>query len=256
MTDITDNELLEKFITQTLTTEERAVFNHKMQSDPAFMADVKAHLQLVALLKTRKDLEIAEEWEKESVELAAPKLVHFYRQRKYQAAAVLLIGILLSVFVYQMQKDDKDYPLLAQNMFEAYQKTDKENPIVKEKRENITDNEEVKRLQAQFRQGDSLMTMAKTSEAVAVYQQIVSIYPNQESAHFYLGLAYFQQKNYVNSLKEWDFILSHSASVELVDMAKWYKALSHFALNQAKEGKEAMNTISKDSPYFERIKYE
>lgn len=100
---MTNDEFIIKFLDKSLTSEEKSLFDKKMTTEPDFVKEVKAALQVIALLRTQKDTEIAEEWEKESVEsgLEAEKVARGWKNAKSENRWKLLIlwGCLLLVLL-------------------------------------------------------------------------------------------------------------------------------------------------------------
>lgn len=78
---------------------------------------------------------------------------------------------------------------------------------------------------------------------------ILRKHPEELNAKFYGGMAYFEMGNYVEALKNFDFVIEHPVSVFNPE-SEWYKAQTLVRLGELKKAKNLLEKIIQEKGFY------
>ncbi len=97
----------------------------------------------------------------------------------------------------------------------------------------------------------SLGKLNRTDEEILAYKRAVALKPDYTNAFELLGVAYFKQKRYAESVNAFDQLKTYKPDAKTYN----YLGESYFELGKAEESVEAFNNAVSYNPNFDKARF-
>ena len=216
-------QLLQSYFSNSLTKEQRILFNHLLENDASFLEQFNFEKNLQRAIVKNQKQDLKDKLERFETEVSPVKKSTKNKFQKWYVAAsiVLLIGI-GSMAYYGFS--GPNYDNLFDNNFQTYPNTVFE----------ITRGESVESLE---RDAFAAYELKDYKTAIEKFDKI-SEYDKKEYLDFYSGLSYLNLNELENAKESFQKVISANSS--FVDESHWYLALIYL---KEKDNTNAVNTL-------------
>lgn len=214
-----NSDLFDDYLRGKMNTESKSDFEKKLENDSAFKSEFDSYIEFK---------EAMEELEIKDIHDYVNSLSTFKARRlnvfKYSAAAAL-IGIIVTVGFFLNRSSTQ----IVQDYFTPYQNV-------------VTTRGENKKIE----QALSLYDAGKYQEAIDELNEI----ENNLTAKLYTAESFMALEQYSEAIELYDFILTKKTIFS--EVAEFHIALAYLGMNDKAEAKKRLNSIEKESVYFDQ----
>ena len=238
-----DIELIERYLRNELTAEERVIFMNRMKEDPEFAEKTEDYSLIIHGIAKQGATGFQEElaiWEHEirneeseypdktiSTPKKEKKLEHEINWPRYLSiAAAVSVFIVGFVFLVDYKKDQKLNRLLTAH-FIPYD----ELLSTRGQKTHVTLSEALESYNEK-----------NYSEAVSRFDSYLKEHPQDYQAWFYFGVSQLAADKNADALNSFNIVIDNKTIFQ--DSAEWYKALALLKLDHSAEAKRLLDQIA------------
>ena len=242
MANVDNNYLIEGYFSGTLTEEEEALFQEKMENDPDFAQTVRDLEMLENGLNALGFDEIAkdiEDWEmnylaRRTVTQSIARRSVFWRYTGIAASLLMLVGV--TYMLNRVQKQSTPADVFVQ-YYEPY-----DNMITF--RDSVSSSEEL------LQSGMEAYEEEDFSLAITVLQEYIKTAEDDLRPYIYLGISQMELGKYSDADESFVKVMTLNSYRQ---QAQWYRVLNYLKTGNQKKAISYMKEVLDESPTHYRV---
>jgi tetratricopeptide (TPR) repeat protein len=234
---VIDYEYIDRYLHQELSPEEKMAFEQRLQTDVEFAEAYQLYSSIETTMQNNTEGDATAF--RESLQPLQKK--YFTTESKKKGKLKRLIYIVIAaaaifIFVFTLLPIGKPTSKTGEALYAEYAQYDKVDATI---RGGSVDTI--------FAAAATLFNEKNYSEAIVFFEKIKAEKPE---AMFYAAVCQLEIKNYTTAINNLDVLINGTTAYR--EKAVWYKALAYLKQNNKQQGKQQLQLIKENSPYYEK----